>query len=144
MQGGKLRLVLLDHAGWYVSDALNVEETDRDGDEDEDAMDESQDDSGSGNAAAELKYLKQLIQGLEHSLLLENGTGGFMLLVPNHDLYRLPLAGDPFPTNIMADRASMGWQTTMDTRYYLYPVHQSHVRVCVCVCVCVFAQHPAS
>lgn len=50
-----------------------------------------------------------------------------MLLIPNHDLYRLPLDGEPYPTQVMADRASVGWQSTMDTRYYLYPIHQSHV-----------------
>eukprot|EP00043_Microstomoeca_roanoka_P005858 m.58502 g.58502 ORF g.58502 m.58502 type:complete len:4257 (-) comp13155_c0_seq1:39-12809(-) len=133
MQRGELRLILLDHAGWYVSDIFDGSadqaggENENETDGDEFAMQVQEDVTQESNATnVKYKYLKQLIQGIEHSWLLENGTGGFMLLMPNHDLYRLPLEGEPFPTQIMADRSSIGWQTTMDTRYYLYPIHQSH------------------
>ncbi|RHY32657.1 hypothetical protein DYB32_002374 [Aphanomyces invadans] len=47
------------------------------------------------------------------------------VLVPNHDLYRPMMHGEPFSTTIVPNRASAGWQHVMETRYYLYPVHTS-------------------
>ena len=48
-----------------------------------------------------------------------------MLLVPNHDIYRPRIRGEPFSTALICDRSSLGWQEVMDSRCYLYPVHRS-------------------
>ena len=107
-QEGQLRLALDDQAGWYVSDVLD------DGD-----------DLHSGLPSPCRQQLRELVRGLEHSLLLDDGAGAFMVFLPNHDVYRPPVEGAPFSGALIYDRGAMGWMSTMDTRYYLYPVHSS-------------------
>ena len=46
-------------------------------------------------------------------------------MVPNQDVHRPVVVGAPFSTALICDRACMGWQQVMETRYYLYPVHTS-------------------
>ena len=48
-----------------------------------------------------------------------------MALIPNHDVYRPFVRGQPFTTKLVFDRASLGWQEVMEARFYLYPVHRS-------------------
>ncbi|KAF0690318.1 Aste57867_18249 [Aphanomyces stellatus] len=59
-------------------------------------------------------------------LVLATARDEFRILVPNHDLFRPMVGGNPFSTTIVPNRASAGWQHVMETRYYLYPVHTSH------------------
>jgi hypothetical protein len=94
---GVVRLYLLDQAGWYVSD-----------------------DVGSSTTP-----WKQMLGGISHSLVLENINGEQQVIVPNYDVHRPEIEGVAFSTEIICDRASMGWQQVMDTRYYLYPLHTS-------------------
>jgi hypothetical protein len=47
------------------------------------------------------------------------------VLVGNQDVLRPRVGGEPFSTLLLADRASVGWQQAMETRYYLLPVHTS-------------------
>ena len=105
-QEGQLRLALDDQAGWYVSDVLDGAEED-------------------GLPEPCRVRLQKLVHGLEHSLLLDDGAGAFMVFLPNHDVYRPPVEGAPFSGALLYDRGAMGWMSTMDTRYYLYPVHSS-------------------
>lgn len=106
---GVLRLALTDQAGWYVSDALTLA-------------------AAGGDPylpPACRKRLVQLLSGLDHGILLTDGTGGYMVFMPNHDVHRPVVEGVPFSGALVFDRNSQGWLTTMDTRYYLYPVHAS-------------------
>ena len=48
-----------------------------------------------------------------------------MALVPNHDVYRPPIEGQPFSRTLLFDRASVGWQEVLESRFYLFPVHRS-------------------
>jgi hypothetical protein len=48
-----------------------------------------------------------------------------MVLLPNHDVYRPTVAEAPFSRTLVCDRASIGWQEVMESRFYLYPVHRS-------------------
>lgn len=57
--------------------------------------------------------------------ILENDGGSLMALVPNHDMYRPQIAGQPFSRTLVFDRASVGWQEVMESRFYLYSVHRS-------------------
>lgn len=96
----------MDQAGWYVSDVLAGVDT-------------------------ELlpqpcrERLQALMAGLDHGLLLADGNGGYMVFMPNHDVHRPTVEGEAFSGALVFDRNSQGWLTTMDTRYYLYPVHAS-------------------
>mmetsp|Transcript_2150 Transcript_2150/g.2909 ORF Transcript_2150/g.2909 Transcript_2150/m.2909 type:complete len:4480 (+) Transcript_2150:77-13516(+) len=98
---GQVRLWLTDHAGWFVSDRFA---------------------SGSDTGG---RWLDQLFVGLGQSLLLESEGEGLQLLVPNHDLHRPKVKGEPFSTMMVPDRANSDWQEIMSTRYYLYQVHTS-------------------
>jgi hypothetical protein len=101
--GSSVRLCLLDHAGWFVSDAGE------------------QRDSRPG-----MRALDELIGGIEQCLLVENDAGELAILVPNHDMYRPRVRGEPFSVELVGDRSSMGWQSVMDSRYYMYGVHTSN------------------
>ncbi|KAH3756032.1 nxn protein [Pelomyxa schiedti] len=98
---GVVRLFLLDHAGWFVSDTAT-----------EGHM------AGSG-------FIQKLLGGIENCLLLENQCREFRVMVANHDLYRPQIFGRPFSTRLVCDRGSLGWTGVMDMRYFLYPVHTS-------------------
>eukprot|EP00049_Salpingoeca_infusionum_P014496 m.271712 g.271712 ORF g.271712 m.271712 type:complete len:4223 (+) comp15683_c19_seq1:207-12875(+) len=131
--GSSIRLGLLDHPGWFVSDVLSETVLDSEAATctsaaDESALDTSTDDVGVASTKQKSKsQLANLLEGLEHSLLLENGAGGYMVLMPNHDVHRPRVSKEPFSAQLVFDRSSLGWLTTMDTRYYLYPVHQSQL-----------------
>eukprot|EP01107_Rhizomastix_libera_P015447 TRINITY_DN5841_c0_g1_i1.p1 TRINITY_DN5841_c0_g1~~TRINITY_DN5841_c0_g1_i1.p1 ORF type:complete len:4156 (-),score=944.82 TRINITY_DN5841_c0_g1_i1:134-11092(-) len=99
---GSVRLYLLDHAGWFVSDSISR-----------------------NPPLPGMGSLLRLLDGISHYLLLENQSGELRVLVPNHDIYCPSIAGEPFSTLLIGHRASMGWQQVMDMRYYLYPVHNS-------------------
>eukprot|EP00516_Mucochytrium_quahogii_P008420 CAMPEP_0203758104 /NCGR_PEP_ID=MMETSP0098-20131031/10854_1 /ASSEMBLY_ACC=CAM_ASM_000208 /TAXON_ID=96639 /ORGANISM=" , Strain NY0313808BC1" /LENGTH=3866 /DNA_ID=CAMNT_0050650355 /DNA_START=244 /DNA_END=11840 /DNA_ORIENTATION=- len=60
-----------------------------------------------------------------HSLLLMNFQREIQYLVPNHDASRPTIKGRPFNTEIACERGSFAWLQTMDTRYFLYPIHTS-------------------
>eukprot|EP01012_Entosiphon_sulcatum_P024255 TRINITY_DN29428_c0_g1_i1.p1 TRINITY_DN29428_c0_g1~~TRINITY_DN29428_c0_g1_i1.p1 ORF type:complete len:4234 (+),score=586.19 TRINITY_DN29428_c0_g1_i1:35-12736(+) len=98
---GVLRLFLLDHPGWFVSDKFATTQP-----------------SGSTSLAA-------LVRGLDQYLLLENHAHELALMVPNHDVHRLKVMGDPFSDALLFDRSSLGWQEAMGSAYYVYPVHPS-------------------
>jgi len=117
-EDGQVRLYLLDHSGWFVSDLYSVAEVKES--KDSTAMDVTEDREAMGR-----KLLKSLLGGLEHSILLSNHTDEFQVLVANHDVYRPKVKGEPFSTQVIFDRASLGWQQSMEQRYYLYPIHTS-------------------
>ncbi|CAJ1327073.1 unnamed protein product [Effrenium voratum] len=70
--------------------------------------------------------LSQLLAGLQQALLLENAAGDLRVLLPNHDVTRPVVNGEPFGTQLLFNRSSFGWQEAMDSPYYLYPVHATH------------------
>lgn len=43
----------------------------------------------------------------------------------NQDVYRPKIGGEPFSTQLVVDRASLGWQQNMEVRYYVLPIHTS-------------------
>jgi len=69
--------------------------------------------------------LNELLQGVENCLVLENNERQLQVFVPNHDVYRPAIQGEPFTRSLVTDRSCMGWQQVMESRYYLYPVHTS-------------------
>lgn len=100
----RVNLEVLDQNGWFVSD-LTL--------------------SASGRS----KYLKELTELAPDCLILESDTKDLKIVCPNHDLYRPSVIGEPFAAFLVTDRASMGWQQAMETRYYSYPIHSSHTFV---------------
>jgi len=55
-------------------------------------------------------------------------AGSYQVLLPNHDVHRPPVSGEPLSEVLVFDRSSEEWQVAMGTKFYLYPVHQSLVR----------------
>jgi hypothetical protein len=116
-----LRLYLLDHSGWYVSDRFSPDPA-------------ASCQGGvcpigqvppTANGGQEESLLRVLMEGLNYSLVLENESGDVQILLANQDVHRPKIQGEPFSTQLVFDRASAGWQEAMETRYYLYPVHTS-------------------
>lgn len=105
---GKIRLYLLEQAGWFVSD--NIAKLDPEDIE---------------TSVPGIEFLGDLLKGIENCLVLENQSGDLLLFVPNHDSYRPQSRSDPFTTQLIYDRSSLDWQQVMESRYYLYPVHTS-------------------
>jgi len=66
-----------------------------------------------------------LIKGIPHSLLLSNAMGEIQILVPSIRPVRPPIMSSPFTTELVLDRSDTDWQNSLDTCYYLYPVHVS-------------------
>jgi hypothetical protein len=67
----------------------------------------------------------QLIQGVPHSLLLQDVNGAMSILVPSLNVARPAITGAPFSTELVLNRQDAAWYTRLDTRYYLYPIHVS-------------------
>jgi hypothetical protein len=134
---GNVRLDVLDHAGWFVSEratsALNQDKIcDRFASDavvakfrGEDASMEVSGVHDSSSITVGEAFLNSLLQDYANSLLLENDSQEIQLLVTNHDLFRPQVRGDPFSTQVSSDRDSAGWLEVMDTRYFLFPVHSS-------------------
>ena len=91
-----VRLYLLDHAGWYVTDSVSNS-----------------------------PQFSQLLRGIDNCLVLEDQSHDLQVMVANHDVFRPRVIGDPFATQLIFDRGSLGWQQVMESRVYLYPVHTS-------------------
>ena len=98
---GSVKLYLLDHSGWFVSSLHGS--TDKE----------------------DIKFLDGVLKGIEYCVILENSAKEYQVMVVNHDLYRPVIQEDSFSIKLVGDRASLGWQQVMDTRYYLYPIHTS-------------------
>lgn len=100
--GDFIRLDVLDQNGWSVSDLTF------------------------GARGGVSKYLQTIIDLTPDCLVLESDTKDLKLICPNHDVYRPGVQGEPFSALLVTDRASMGWQQAMETRFYSYPIHSSH------------------
>jgi hypothetical protein len=103
------RLFSLDYSGWFVADDLAF-------------------DGGRANegAASGARFLHELLRGVPHCIVLQNAKDDLQVLVPNHEVRRPKVRGDPFGANLVFDRDSEGWKGVMaSARCYLYPVHSS-------------------
>jgi hypothetical protein len=96
-----LRLHILDQEDWWL-----------------DRLDDEKDDSL-------WPCGKTFLRGLPHSLFLRSTRGERHLIVPNHDVCRPRIQGEPFSTSLRFDRSSATWQEVMSQRYYSYPIHTS-------------------
>ena len=114
---GALRLNVMDHSGWFISDRFAQDPSE--------AVTAAKVGAAGGTLDPGKLRLKGLLGGLEASLILENAGGEIQVLVANQDAFRPPVGGEPWSTMMVFDRASLGWQQAMETRYYLYPVHTS-------------------
>jgi len=107
--GATVKLELLDHAGWFVSDRFSSKATATAAGgeattsstaaaasslpstamalEDEEEKKES-DGSSASMGSASLRWLPSLLHGLGEALVVESEGEGLQLLVPNHDLHR--------------------------------------------------------
>ena len=59
---------------------------------------------------------------------LESEGEGLQLLVPNHDLYRPEVQGEPFSTLLVPDRASGDWQEVLSEnqcKFYCLPLSEN-------------------
>ena len=60
---------------------------------------QSDDVTGTGQGIdPEVSAVGALLAGIEHSLILENGSGDLQILIANHDTYRPTVRGVPFST----------------------------------------------
>ena len=113
---GVTRLYSLDHDGWFISTTYNNEL-------------QNLPEWGTGKADSNLpagsELLHNLLHGIDRCIVLQNAASELQVLLVNHDLYRPKMKGNAFSLAIVSDRASGGWQSVMDRRYYLYPVHTS-------------------
>ena len=71
----------------------------------------------------------ELLAGLPHSLLLSNSNGEISVLVPAVRPVRPLIRSVPFSTELVLDRADASWAKSLESPYYLYPVH---VSLCFC------------
>jgi len=104
--GATVKLELLDHAGWFVSDRFSSSATagitgagagagavdvtgaaamTLEANQDEMKYDDGDED---GMGSASLRWLPTLLHGLGEALVVESEGEGLQLLVPNHDLHR--------------------------------------------------------
>ncbi|RNF03803.1 hypothetical protein TraAM80_05547, partial [Trypanosoma rangeli] len=100
---GHLRLHLVDHPGWYVAEANDIPRRVRRG--------------GVGD------FLRNLQRPFQECLTLCNGTGGFALMVPNHDFTAMQVRDDPFSPLLLFDRSSLRWQEAVASPFYVFAVH---------------------
>jgi len=127
MADGTVRVCSLDHDGWFLSDMdFGVAGGEAGG---------GPSVGGDGSRAATLAtagpqplermhHLTALLQGIPHSLLLENSTKELQLLVPAWELRRPKEQGAPFGTHLIFNRSSEAWREVFsNTRCFLYPVH---------------------
>ncbi|KAF1319029.1 hypothetical protein FI667_g13369, partial [Globisporangium splendens] len=99
---GSIRLDVMDQNGWSISDLTFRTR---------------------GGLST---YLQSIIDLTPDCFVLESDTKDLKLVCPNHDIYRPAVQGEPFSKLLVTDRASMGWQQAMETRFYSYPIHSSH------------------
>ena len=69
--------------------------------------------------------ITNLIRGIPHSLILANANEELQILVPSIHPVRPPIASSPFTTELVLDRTDADWYNSLDTCYYLYPIHIS-------------------
>eukprot|EP01062_Namystynia_karyoxenos_P081246 TRINITY_DN888_c0_g3_i1.p1 TRINITY_DN888_c0_g3~~TRINITY_DN888_c0_g3_i1.p1 ORF type:complete len:5328 (+),score=1998.63 TRINITY_DN888_c0_g3_i1:108-15986(+) len=103
------RIYSKDYSDWFISDL----------------SDESID---GAELPPRLEHLRQLLEGLPQSIVLENATKELRLLMPSHPAYRVMETGEVFGTRLIFDRREDGaaWGSTFqDTRHFLYPIHAS-------------------
>ena len=58
-------------------------------------------------------------------IVLENGRGELQVLVGSHPVLRPAVKSNVFPLDLVHLRGSQEWLDTMDTRFFLFPVHSS-------------------
>jgi hypothetical protein len=89
----EVRLRLLDHNGWFISDRFgernSAAQRTSQGDDDLGPPCKEEEEDGEVLAAAASRWLDPLLKGLGECLVLESDNGeGLQLLLPNHDLHR--------------------------------------------------------
>lgn len=120
---GAVRMYLLDHSGWFISDNVSRFESVEAAPQNTDLGEEETKTKLAKPPGTQ--FLAELLDRVEDCLILENHARELQILVPNHDLYRPTVFGEPFSTRLVCDRSCQGWQSVMESRYYLYPVHTS-------------------
>ena len=71
------------------------------------------------------EQLIRLLQGIPHSVILQDEQGQLNLLVPGFRVDRPTITMSPFSTEVVINRSDSQWLDKLDTKYYLYPVHVS-------------------
>eukprot|EP01060_Flectonema_neradi_P006280 TRINITY_DN1420_c0_g1_i1.p1 TRINITY_DN1420_c0_g1~~TRINITY_DN1420_c0_g1_i1.p1 ORF type:complete len:4698 (+),score=1051.93 TRINITY_DN1420_c0_g1_i1:123-14216(+) len=69
--------------------------------------------------------LIRLLQGIPHSLILQDEQGQLNVLIPGFRVDRPTITMSPFSTEVVIGRSDSKWLDKLDTKYYLYPVHVS-------------------
>ena len=69
--------------------------------------------------------VNKMLLGIPHSLLLANLKGETSVLVPVLKVQRPPVISQPFSTMVVLDRTDAKWSSSLQSRYYMYPVHVS-------------------
>ena len=67
----------------------------------------------------------KLLNGIPHSLILQNSQGEMHILVPVVKPTRPMIQTQPFTTRLVLERADKKWNSCLSQRYYLYPIHVS-------------------
>ena len=71
--------------------------------------------------------MSKILETIGNSLIIENAAQDISIFVANHDVYRPKINGSPFSKDLVFERGSLGWHQVMETHFYLYPVHVSHM-----------------
>lgn len=69
--------------------------------------------------------MQTLMQGIPFGLIMSDVNSNLSLLVPSLELSRPHIRTCPYSTYIVPTRDSYAWTSSLDTRYYLFPVHVS-------------------
>ena len=67
----------------------------------------------------------KLLNGIPHSLILQNSQGEMHILVPVVKPTRPLIQTQPFTTRLVLERANRRWNSCLSQRYFLYPIHVS-------------------
>lgn len=66
-----------------------------------------------------------LMNGLPHSILLSSINNELNVLVPAIDIVRPSISNVPFSRELVYNRANTKWSESLETFYFLYPIHVS-------------------
>eukprot|EP01029_Cantina_marsupialis_P025402 TRINITY_DN6726_c0_g2_i2.p1 TRINITY_DN6726_c0_g2~~TRINITY_DN6726_c0_g2_i2.p1 ORF type:complete len:515 (-),score=161.11 TRINITY_DN6726_c0_g2_i2:51-1595(-) len=106
---GGMKMFVVDHSGWFVADF-----------------------NWDCQSTAQRRHFTNAIPSTlrQSGLILENMQHEMSLLLPNFDLYKPRLKGQPFGGEVLSHKGSMPWQQVMDSRFFMLKLHSTGLIQC--------------